>query len=160
MNGRVFHKVVSRGFLVVGMYLAFSLAVPSYGEAPESPKNADITTRDLQELMDLLENPERREAFVKDLKNLIQLRQAATREAEGVARPPERRERRVLAIEKVFTDVESLYKRVSDAAANTASLVTRAPRALGKAKSFVSEPENRNKLLRLLGDIGGGIVIA
>jgi len=56
--------------------------------------------------------------------------------------------------------VESLFKRVLDAASRTASLVTRTPGALGKAKSFFSEPGNRSKLLRLFVDIAVGIVIA
>jgi len=55
---------------------------------------------------------------------------------------------------------ESLFKGVLDAASRTATLVTRTPGALGKAKSFFSEPENRSKLLRLFVDIAGGIVIA
>ena len=139
----------------MGMLLVLLLVTPGYGKTLESPKNVDVTTKDLQELVDLLENPEKREPFVKDLKNLIQLRQAAV-----VKKPPERKGREVLAIEKAFLGVESLFKGVLDAAARTVSLVTRTPGTLGKAKSFFSEPENRSKLLKLLGDIAGGIVIA
>jgi small-conductance mechanosensitive channel len=160
MRGRVFAKGALNGLLVVGMLLVFLLATPGYGETPESLKNVEVTTKDLQELVDLLENPERREAFVKDLKNLIQLRQAATKRAEKVERPPERKERQVLAIEKVSMRFESLFKGVLNAAGSTASLVTRAPGALGKAKSFLSETEKRSKLLKLLGDVAAGIVIA
>ena len=160
MHARFSHKVFSKGFLIIGTLLVLLLAAPGYGETPEGSKNVDVTTKDLQELVNLLENPERREAFTKDLKTLIQLRQAATKEAEKVAKPPERRERPVFAIEKAFTSAQSLFKGVLDAAVRTVSLVTRAPGALGKAKSFFSVPENRSKLLRLLGDIAGGIVIA
>jgi small conductance mechanosensitive channel len=144
----------------MGMLLTLLITSSGYGETQGGLKTVDVTTTDLQELVELMENPERREAFTKDLKTLIQLRQAATKEAEKVAKPPERKERRVFAIEKAFMSVESLFKGVLDAAARTVSLVTRAPGALGKAKSFFSGPENRSKLLRLLSDIAGGIVIA
>ncbi len=155
MDGRVLHRVLSRNLFLAGMLLALLLVAPGYGETPESPKNVDVTTKDLQELVDLLEKPERREAFLRDLKNLIQLRQAAV-----VKKPPERIGREVLAIEKAFMGFESLFRGVLDAAARTASLISRAPEAVGKSTSFFSEPENRSKLLRLLGDIAGGIVVA
>jgi len=71
MDGRVLHRVFSRSLFLAGMLLVLLLVTPGYGETPEGPKNVDVTTKDLQELVDLLENPERREAFVKDLKNLI-----------------------------------------------------------------------------------------
>ncbi len=152
-------KVFSRGLLVAGcMLLVLLLSATGYAQTPEGPKGVDIATKDLKELVDLLENPERREAFVKDLKNLIQLREAAARKAGGVERPPEEKE--ALAIERAVMNLGFLFKRVLDAGANTASLVARVPGALGKAKSFLSEPQNWSKLLRLLGTIAGSIVIA
>jgi len=144
--------------MIVGMIVTLMLVVPSYGKAPENPKDLDPKTEDLKELVDLLDNPERREAFVKDLKNLIKLREVAKRDAERVERQTEKRE--VLAIEKAFISFESVFRGILDAGANTASLVARAPEAVGKVKSSLSEPESRSKLLRLLGDIAAGIVIA
>lgn len=158
MRGRVSNKVFSTGFLIIGILLVLSLTSSGYGETPEELKNGDVATKDLKELVELLENPKRREAFVKDLKNFIKVREAATREAGEIQRPPEKKE--VLAIEKVSMIFESLSKKVLDAAASTTSLVTRVPEALAKTKSFLSEPDNPSKLLRLLGDIVGGIVIA
>jgi len=162
MKRRVFSKVFARGLLIAGsMLLVLLVAAPSFGETPLTPKKeVDVATKDLKELVDLLENPERRETFVKDLKNLIQLREAARGEAAEVERAPERKERQVLAIEKAFISLESVFKGVLNAGASTASSLARAPGALEKAGSFFGEPENRSKLLRFLGDIAGGIVIA
>jgi small conductance mechanosensitive channel len=157
MHPRVSHKVFSKGFLVIATLLVLLLASPGYGETPEELKNVDVVTEDLKELVELLENQNRREAFVKDLKNLIQLREAALREAGEIQRPPGEEE--VLAIEKVFTSFESVFKRLLEAGVSTASLVARAPGTLGRAKAFLSESESRSKLLRLLGYIAGGIVI-
>jgi small conductance mechanosensitive channel len=153
MNGKVLAKVFSNGILAATMLLALLLAGPIYGESPGNPKDVDVATEDLKELVDLFENPQRRETFVKDLKNLIQLR-----EAEGVGKPPEKKE--VLAIEKGFASFASLFKGVLNAGASTASLAARLPQALGKATSSLSQPETRSKLFRLLGDVAGGIVIA
>jgi len=158
MHRRVLHKILLRGLLVGGMMLTLLFAAPSYGQAPENPKDLDVKTKDLKELVDLLENPERREAFVKDLKNLIQLREAAKREVERVEKQAEKRE--VLAIEKAFMSFEPVFRGVLDAGVSTASLVAKTPEALAKVKSSLSEPESRSKLLRLLGDIAAGIVIA
>ena len=161
MKRRVFSKVFSRRLLIVGVMFLLLAAAPSSGETPPPPeKNVDVATKDLKELVDLLENPERREAFVKDLKNLIQLRQAARGEAGEVERAPEKKGRQVLAIEKAFISLESVFKGVLNAGASTVSSVARASGALEKAKSFFGEPENRAKLLRFLGDIAGGIAIA
>jgi small conductance mechanosensitive channel len=157
MHGRVSHKVFSKGFLIIGSLLVLLLASPGYGETPEGPKSVDVAAEDLKELVELLENPSQREAFVKDLRNLIQLREAALRGAGEIERPPDKEE--VLAIEKVFTSFESEFKRVLEAGVSTASLVARAPGTLGRAKAFLSESESRSKLLRLLGYIAGGIVI-
>ncbi|MFB0508493.1 MAG: mechanosensitive ion channel family protein [Thermodesulfobacteriota bacterium] len=162
MNRRVFRKNFARGLLIAGGTLLLLLvAAPGSGETLPTPKKeVDVTTKDLKELVDLLENPERREAFTKDLKNLIQLREAAKGEAEEVKRAPEEKEREVLVIEKAFIFFQSLFKGVLDAAASTASLVGRMPGGLGRAKAFLSKPENLSRLLRLLGAIAGGIVIA
>jgi small-conductance mechanosensitive channel len=159
MKGGVFTNVFSRGLLVAGSLLFVLLLLgTSFGQTPGDPKDIDITTKDLKELVDLLENPERREAFAKDLKNLIQLRESAERKTGGVEPPPD--EKKVLGIERALMNLGLLFKRVLDAGAHTASLVTRVPSALGKAKSFLSEPQDWPKLLRLLGTIAGSIVIA
>jgi small conductance mechanosensitive channel len=159
MRGRDFDKAFYGVLLVTCTLFLCLLAVPSFAEAPPTPeKEVGVATEDLKELVDLLENPERREAFVKDLKNLLQVREATERKAEGIERLP--RIRKALAIEKIFIRFESLFKEVLNAGASTASLVTRAPGALETAKSFFGEPETQSKLLRLLGNIAGAIVIA
>jgi small conductance mechanosensitive channel len=159
MKGGVFTNVFSKGLLAaVCMLFVLLLSATGYSQTPVGPKGVDIATQDLKELVDLLENPERRESFLKDLKNLIHLREAAERKAGRVDRPPEENE--VLAIERALMNLGFLFKRVLDAGAHTASLVARVPGALGKGKSFLSEPRNWFKLLRLFGTIAGSIVIA
>jgi small-conductance mechanosensitive channel len=161
MRGRDFDKAFYGVLLVTCTLFLCLLAVPSFAETPPTPKkDVDVATEDLKGLVDLMENPQRREAFVKNLKNLIQLREAAEREAEGAERLSERKKRPVLAIEKAFISFESVFKGILDAGASTASLVARVPGALETAKSFLGKPENRSTLLKLLGNIAGGIVIA
>jgi len=143
-------------FCVITVFLALLLTPPGYCQEKES-----ISKKDLQDVVDLLEDAQKREVFLKDLRNLIQLKEATAKEKEKTkAKPPEKKEREVLVIENLFSRFESLSGRIMDAAASTVSLLAKTPAAFPAVKSFLSLPENRSKLLKLLGDIAVGIFIA
>jgi small conductance mechanosensitive channel len=148
---------VNRGlFCITFIFLAILLATPTYGQEKEK-----VSAKELSEVMDLMEDPQKREGFLRDLKNIIQAREAATEErVKGPAERPARKEREVLLIENLFSRFEFLSKNVMDAAASTVSLMGRAPSAYEGAKSFLSQPENRLKMWRLAADVAAGILIA
>ncbi|MGD9074971.1 MAG: mechanosensitive ion channel family protein [Desulfobacteraceae bacterium] len=149
-------RVKRRLFGISFIFLAILLATTTYGQESEK-----VSAKELKEVMALMEDPQKREGFLKDLKNIIQAREAATEEREKrpVGRPG-KKEREVLVIENLFSRFDSISKNVMDAAASTVSLLGRAPAAYERAKSFLSRPENHSKMLRLAADVAAGVLIA
>ena len=149
-----------KGLFLAGALLALGLLSPAYGEDMRESGNAEISTKELSEVVDLLEDSKRRETFVRDLKNLIKVKESRTKESEEVSRKPEEKnEKKLLVIENLFARFDSLSKRIIGAGASTVSLVSKTPEALGKAKVFLSQRQNRSNFLRLLGTVAGGILI-
>ena len=153
-------------WLLKGLFLAGALLVlgplsPAYGEDMRESGNAEISTKELSGVVDLLEDSKRRETFVRDLKNLIKVKESRTKESEEVSRKPEeKKEKKLLVIENLFAGFDSFSKRIIGAGASTVSLVSKTPEALGKAKVFLSQRQNRSNFLRLLGTVAGGILVA
>jgi small-conductance mechanosensitive channel len=145
-----------RLFCISLIFLASLMATATYGQEKEK-----VSAKELREVMDLMEDPQKREGFLRDLNNIMRAKEAATEEREK--RPVERpvkKEREVLVIENLFSRFDSISKNVMDAAASTVSLLGRAPAAYRNAKSFLSQPENRSKMWRLAADVAAGILIA
>jgi small-conductance mechanosensitive channel len=138
------------------IFLAILMATATYGQEKEK-----VSAKELREVMDLMEDPQKREGFLRDLNNIMRAKEAATdeREKRPVERPV-REERKMLVIENLFSRFDSISKNVMAAAASTVSLLGRAPASYEKAKSFLSQPENRSKMLRLAADVGAAILIA
>ena len=90
MRWGAFLKSVSLALVFVAVWMA----LPSYGLEKATQKPEEVSTKELSDLVDRLEDPQKREAFLKDLKSLIQLREAAVREREGEPRrAPEKKEK-------------------------------------------------------------------
>ena len=136
--------------------LFVALSASSYGKEPGVGKNAEVSIKEMSEVVSLLEDSQKREAFVKDIRNLIKVKESST----VSPRQPEKKQRKALFIENLFMRFESFSERIVGAAASSASLIGRLPETLGSAKGLLSERENLYKLLRLLGDVLGGILIA
>jgi small-conductance mechanosensitive channel len=145
-----------KSFCLTWPILFMVLLVPSSGEETGVPKNTEVSTKEMSEVVNLLEDSQKREAFVKDLRNIINVKKSRT----VTLRAQEKTPRKALLIENLFTRFESLSGRIVGAAESSASLIAGSPEALGEVKAFISERENQSKLLRLLGDIVGGILIA
>ena len=113
-----------------------------------------ISAEDLQQVVELMENPQRREIFVKDLKKVIHAKEVTEKTR------PEKRERKQLVIESLFGKFEKLSKKIIDSGASTISLLSQMPRAMQNAKTFLAQSGNQAKLLNLLIAIASGIIIA
>lgn len=113
-----------------------------------------ISAEDLQQVVELMENPQRREVFVNDLKKVINAKEVTEK-----ARP-EKRERKLLVIESLFGKFEELSKKIMDSGASTISLLAQMPRAMQNSKTFLARSENQAKLLSLLIAIASGIIVA
>jgi uncharacterized membrane protein YdbT with pleckstrin-like domain len=138
MGRKKYRRLVMSVFGII----VFSFSTPGFGQEKEN-----ISTKDIKEMVDLLENPQKREAFVKDLKNLKQLKEATPKGGqEKEAKQPEK-ERKILLIENLFVKFESLAGKVMEAATSSASLVAKTPEAFRETKSFLSQSENLLKLM-------------
>ena len=113
-----------------------------------------ISAEDLQQVVELMENPQRREVFVNDLKKVIHAKEVTEKTR------PEKRERKLLVIESLFGKFEELSKKIMDSGASTISLLAQMPRAMQNSKTFLARSENQAKLLSLLIAIASGIIIA
>lgn len=152
MDWRKYQRLFTGVFSVM---LVLSLSTPVFGQEQEK-----LSTRDIQEMVDLLEDPQKREVFINDLKNLKQLKEATVNESEKKAAKPPEKKRQILVIENLFVRFEFLSGKIMEAGTSAAYLVAKIPEAFGEATSFLSRSENLIKILKLLGDIAFGIIIA
>jgi len=73
------------------------------GEKGYGQENERITTKHLAEVVDLIEDPDKRAVFVNTLKNLIMAKEEATRKEEKEsAKPPDEKTRELFVIELFF----------------------------------------------------------
>jgi moderate conductance mechanosensitive channel len=143
-------------FSIVFIFLAFLLPLLSHAQ-----ETRQVKSEDLKEVVTLMEDPQKREAFVKDLKHIIQAKEESTAESKKEkGEPTVKKEREVLFVENLFMRFEAISKGIIDAAASTTSLIARTPETYGKIKSFFSEPEKQGRFLKLLADIAAAILIA
>jgi len=160
---KMFKRWFLRTLSLTWALLLVGFSVPILAGETGAPTNHEVSlsNTELKGVVNLLEDPHIREPFVKDLKNLIKLKESRIKEDELASRRPhEKKEKQVLVIEKLFKKFDSLSAKVMDAAASTASVVSRTPKALSAAKAFLAQRENRSNFLRLLGNIAVGILIA
>ncbi|MFC1580341.1 mechanosensitive ion channel family protein [Thermodesulfobacteriota bacterium] len=131
-------------FMALMIFLFLSTAVFSFAQ-----ENKPATTSDLKEIVTLLEDPQKREVLVKNLKHMIQVQEAGQKEA---ARPPSalKRAREISFVASVFARFELFSEQVIESAGSTLSWIFRMPESLGGAKSYLGKPENRNALFKLL----------
>jgi small-conductance mechanosensitive channel len=130
--------------LIVLFVLLFSGAAGEL-RAQEKGSHPALSQQDLQDLVDLLENPARREALLQDLKQLMKARQAA-----GPPMEKKREEPAADAVRELFGEFQSLTGGVIHSAAGTVRLLERLPEAPRNIRSFFARPENRYKLLKLV----------
>jgi small-conductance mechanosensitive channel len=134
-------------FLLFFLFLMSAAAI-----AAQEPLK--IPTQELQQVVDLMENPQRREAFINDLNKIIHVKDV-TEKAQ-----PEKGERRIILVESLFGKFEDVSKRIIDSGNSTISLLSQMPKAMKNAKAFLVNPKNQTKLLNLIIAVVSGIIIA
>ncbi len=140
-------------------YVVLSILVClSFAAKAHTQEKKDVSTKDLQELVNLMEDPKKRETFVKDLKDLIDA-QEATKEA-GPSSAEAKGKREILLIETIFSKFEILSNKVVLAAGSLVDWVSKLPGAPGRTKAFLAQSKNRNSLLRLFFEVILSIMIA
>ncbi len=150
---RLMHRFFA-GFLMFLVLTGFFN--PALAQEPNAP-----SSESLQGLVDLMENPEKREAFVKDLKNLIEtkktLEQKEGKEAAGTAR---KAEKQLVIVRYAFDQFENLSTYLKSSVTASIHVASRIPLTTGKFSAFFSRGENRARLFTLSLVISGAILIA
>ncbi|MEJ2587055.1 MAG: mechanosensitive ion channel [Deltaproteobacteria bacterium] len=144
------------GLALLGVLVMLTLAVPIHGAEKGSAQEESPSTDELKSVVDLLDNPKERDAFLKKLKTLIKARQATGQ--PGHPKPLEKKE--VLAVEQVFHVFDGISREFMDAATATVSMVSRVPRSFAKAETFFSDPKKRQQAFRLLLDVFAAVLIS
>ncbi|MFC1822831.1 hypothetical protein ACFL9T_09005, partial [Thermodesulfobacteriota bacterium] len=143
-------------FLVLSVLIVTLLSTNTYAQNQEP-----VSQKEIGEIVDLMEDPNKREAFLRNLKNLQRLKEPApVDEAVPAAKPTEVKKRPALAIENLFVRFEYLSEKIVTAAASTASLVTKTPQAYINVKSFFSDQGSLLQFLKLLANVALAVVIA
>lgn len=131
-------------FMAFVIFIFLSLVLFSFAQG----KNP-VPTDDLQAIVTLLEDQQKREVFVKNLKHMIQIQKAAQREAVRPSSAIEKA-REISFVASVFARFELLSGKVIEAASSSLTWIFKVPESLGNAKSSLGTPENRNALLKFL----------
>ncbi|MBC8177918.1 MAG: mechanosensitive ion channel family protein [Deltaproteobacteria bacterium] len=135
---RFFHSLMP-------IFLLLFLSGPVHSQ--QSQKGA--STDDLEDLLGVIESPTKREAFLNNLKGLIEARRTMEGKGEGAASKDEKQLR---IVRLIFDRFEALSKDVRKAAAGMGVMLEEAPAAIGGIKRFLSQSENRARLFILFLD--------
>lgn len=146
------------GRLQESMILAVCLvllvsAIQVFAQTPPSPQPTDA---ELRGLVQLLEDPGRREALLRDLKALLTAREAL--------QPPPLEARsgrglRTLLVEQVFSALENAYRSVTQAVSELLDLFRTIPKRAESLRGFAAVRENRIRLFQLLGNLAGALLL-
>jgi len=143
-------------FPVLFVLMINSLSINVYAQ-----DQAQVSQKEIQEIVGLMEDPEKRAAFLQNLKSLQRLKVSDhAAEVKLAAKPVETKKRRVLFIEYLFVRFETLTGKVMQAAANTSKLLARSPQAYNEVTAFFSNPNNIKQFIKLLANLAAAIAIA
>lgn len=150
MNLSIGRKPCFTAFMI---FIFLSLAVFSFAQE----KNP-VPVNDLQAIVKLMEDPQQREVFVKNLRHMIQIQKAAQKEA-ALPSGALKRAREISFVASAFARFELLSGQVMEAASTTLKWIFKMPESLEKVKSSIEKSENRNALFKLLLSIILSVII-
>ena len=142
------------GFLMFLVFMGFSF--PTRAQEPNVP-----SAQTLEGLVDLMENPEKREAFVKDLKNLIETKKAVeSKDGKQTAGTDQKDKEQLVIVRHAFDQFENISRDLKNSLAATIHVAGRIPLTVSDIGTFFDNRENLTRLLTLSLVTGGAILIA
>ena len=128
----------------------------SYAQTPQA-----VNDKDLQQLLDRLEDPQKRALLIQDLRLLMQTRAAVPKPAVSDAKaPPPQKTKQLLFVESLFQRFEALSQKIVAAGANIFRLAAQTPQMLRRFNAFVNQPGNLINLIKLAGNVLASILVA
>ncbi len=141
--------------------LLLALFLPGFCATIHAQDRNEPSAESLQGLVDLMEDPKKREAFLQDLKNLIETKKAiALKNGKEAAGTSVKDEKQLIIVRDAFDNLETLFGDIRNSVAETVYLARRIPAAVGTSIDFFDHPENRTRLIRLSSVTVGAILMA
>lgn len=141
----MYHKAYFCPLVLIVFFLL--VAVPARSQEPVtgSPVN------ELEDLLGVIENPEKRDAFVKDLKGLIKAKKALDDKEDKAAGEEDKQ---LLIVRWVFEHFEEAARDVRNVAATMGDLMEQAPDGVRRIQASLAQLENRSRLITLFFNAG------
>ncbi|MBW1782542.1 MAG: mechanosensitive ion channel [Deltaproteobacteria bacterium] len=140
--------------LVLIGFLQFSLLLVALAGAQEPVSGPSV--KELDELLGVIENPEKRGAFVKNLKGLIEAKKAL----KGRGGEAKEEQKELFVVRWVFERFEDVSRDAKEAAVKVGDMIEDVPDGARRIQAFFTQPENVSRLLTLFLDGGIAAVIA
>jgi len=136
------------------MVLLLLLAVSTQAQQP-----VGVPASELEALLGVIENPEKREAFVKNLKELVKAKKAldSKEDREKTAREEQKQ---LVIVRWVFERLEVMFSDIRKAATTVGDIIEQTPEGIRRIQAFFIQPESRSRLLTLLFDAGMAATLA
>jgi len=129
--------------------------LPTPAAQPQEPA-AGVSVQELDEALRVIENPKKREAFVKDLKALVAAKKALDEKEKGRA---DQGNQELLLIRWVSERFEIMLADLRNAVKRMVNAVLRAPDGIRSIWGFLEQSENRLRLVTLFLNAGfAGII--
>jgi moderate conductance mechanosensitive channel len=145
MMRRINHKAHFCPLVLIVFFVL--LVTPALSQ--ETVKGSSLN--ELEDLLGVIENPEKREAFVKDLKGLIKAKKTLDVKGDGDAGEEDRQ---LFIVRWVFGHFEEMATEVRNAAITMGEMMEQAPDGARRIQAFFAQPENRSRLLILFLNAG------
>ena len=124
-------------------------------EAASPIEHVDVSVEHLDKLIEVLENPEKREALLKDLRTIRTLQDL---QAEREAEAPEREAPNL--VERVILEYGEMAGKVSGSFHRLVETIHQTPETLRRAKVYLASQKNRAAVYKAFTVLGIGIAAA
>jgi len=149
------HRFPKIAFLIVCL-LFFAMGGAAKAAEKDIPSPAS-----LEEIVQTIEDPDKRKVLLEQLHRLIEAQKALETEKAESAESLESAETQLaLLSESLFTRFENLLERIVASARETGILIKRMPEGLAGAKRHLTRPDARQALFRLVGVALGALLVA
>lgn len=142
-------------FLALLIFLSFG-ASPAIGQNPKEQQASSISAQELEDLLGILESPTKREAFTKNLKGLLEAKQALEGKDKATAEQGEQ----LAIIRFIFEQFDQITDDLQKETIALGLILEEMPQAFDSAKTFFLTTQNRPRLRILLLDTAVALLVA
>ena len=152
-------KPLFRPVLVSAIFVCLLVsALLTLSHAATAPKS-NIAIQKLESLVQTIEDEERRKVLLEQLQALIEAQRANENE-QAAPQKPGREAGAAHLSEAVFSRFEDAMERIAASGRETGRMLSKAPARLEEARAYLSRPQHREGILRVLAVALGAFIVA